>query len=96
MGFSKYGISYNIFDGEELLEDSISQIRDLVEYISVVYQTESYWGNKCSDNLVETLLKLKQKGLINDLVKYTNIPQLSPHHNQINKRNIGIELSKKI
>ena len=95
MGFTKYGISYNIFDGEELLEDSILQIRDLVEYISVVFQRESYWGNKCSANLIETLNRLKREGLIDDLVEYTNSPQLSPHYNQINKRNIGIELSKR-
>lgn len=95
MKFSKYGISYNIFDGEELLEDSILCIRKLVEYISVVYQTESYWENKCSDNLVDLLINLKQKGLIDDLVEYKNDPKLSPHQNQINKRNIGVELSRK-
>lgn len=94
MGFSKYGISYNIFDGEELLEDSISCVRDLVEYISVVFQTESYWGNQCSDGLIDLLTKLKSDGLIDDLVKYENQPQLSPHHNQIIKRNLGVQLSR--
>lgn len=95
MAFSKYGISYNIFDGEELLEDSILCIRDLVEYVSVVFQTESYWGNKCSEGLEDLLLRLKNEGLIDDLVKYDNNPQLSPHQNQILKRNLGVQLSKK-
>ena len=76
MKFTKYGICYNIFDGEELLEDSILQIRDVVDYISVVYQTESYWGNKCSENLIETLNKLKNEELIDELVYYENQPTL--------------------
>lgn len=95
MAFSKYGVSYNIFDGEELLKDSILQIRHLVEYISVVYQTESYWGNKCSDTLVELLNELKREGLIDDMVLYENKQYPIPHYNQINKRNIGLELSRK-
>ena len=95
MSFTKYGISYNIFDGEELLKDSILQIRHLVDYISIVFQSESYWGNKCSDNLVEQLIRLQKEGLVDDLVEYKNNILMSPHHNQINKRNIGIELSKK-
>lgn len=31
-------VSYNLFDGEELLEDSIMCIRNLVDHVSVVYQ----------------------------------------------------------
>ena len=37
----KIGVSYNLFDGEELLESSIKSIRKNVDYISVVYQTIS-------------------------------------------------------
>ena len=33
----KLGVSYNLFDGEELLESSIKSIRDNVDYVSVVY-----------------------------------------------------------
>lgn len=95
MAFSKYGVSYNIFDGEELLEDSILSIRELVDYISVVYQIESYWGNKCSDGLVDLLTRLKKDGFIDDLVYYVQDKHLSPHQNQINKRNLGVGLSRK-
>lgn len=95
MSFIKFGVSYNVFDGEELLEDSILHIRDYVDYISVVYQTESYWGNKCSNNLIDLLNKLKKDGLINDIVHYQNQQYPIPHYNQINKRNIGIDLSRK-
>ena len=55
----KLGVSYNIFDGEELLEGSIKQIKDQVDYISVVYQTISNFGNSCNEDLVNFLNKLK-------------------------------------
>lgn len=35
----KLGATYNVFDGEELLEASIASIRPLVQYVCVVYQT---------------------------------------------------------
>ena len=44
------GVSYNVFDGEELLEGSIFQIRNEVDYISVVYQSISNFGHPCDEN----------------------------------------------
>jgi hypothetical protein len=38
----KLGATYNVFDGEELLEASIASIRPLVQYVSVVFQTGMY------------------------------------------------------
>ena len=58
----KIGISYNLFDGEELLESSIKSIRNNVEYVSVVYQTISNFGNPCNEGLVPLLESLKEKG----------------------------------
>ena len=40
----RLGVSYNVFDGEELLEESISKIRDNVDFICVVYQNTSNFG----------------------------------------------------
>ena len=72
----KLGISYNIFDGEELLEDSIKSIKNKVDYISVVYQEISNFGNPCNEGFSTTLLeKLKSEGLIDELYKYR--PQLN-------------------
>ena len=51
----KISASYNVFDGEELLEKSISSIRDSVDFISVVYQTISNFGNNCSPDLEDIL-----------------------------------------
>jgi hypothetical protein len=90
----KLGISYNLFDGEELLEKSIKQIRNLVDYVSVVYQITSNYGNSCDSELVPFLQKLHSKGLIDELVEYTPILNQSPHFNEVEKRNLGLTLSK--
>lgn len=90
----KLGVSYNLFDGEELLEGSIKQIKDEVDYISVVYQTKSNLGNKCSDNLINLIEKLKSDKLIDELYLYEP-ENISPSQNELKKRQIGLELSKK-
>lgn len=90
----KIGVSYNVFDGEELLESSIKSIRDNVDYVSVVYQTESNFGNPCSDELIPLLEKLKSEGLIDELFEYRPNINKGGHYNEIRKRNIGLTLSE--
>jgi hypothetical protein len=95
----KLGISYNVFDGEELLECSIKSVRENVDYISVVYQTVSNYGFRCNLNLVETLTELKADGLIDELHEY--IPQIlsrdrdNASYNEVEKRDIGLSLSRR-
>eukprot|EP01120_Amphizonella_sp_Union-15-10_P002576 TRINITY_DN12891_c0_g1_i1.p1 TRINITY_DN12891_c0_g1~~TRINITY_DN12891_c0_g1_i1.p1 ORF type:complete len:337 (-),score=56.28 TRINITY_DN12891_c0_g1_i1:4-1014(-) len=67
----KLGACYNLFDCEELLETSILSIRPSVDYIVVVYQLISNFGNPCNPHLEEFLLDLVQKGLVEELVLYT-------------------------
>jgi hypothetical protein len=90
----RLGISYNLFDGEELLEGSIKQIRKQVDYVSVVYQTTSNFGNPCNPNLVPLLERLKSEGLIDELFEYMPKVNKGGHSNEIQKRNIGLSLSQ--
>lgn len=90
----RLGISYNLFDGEELLEGSIKQIRKQVDYVSVVYQTVSNFGNPCNTNLVPLLERLKSEGLVDELFEYTPKINKGGHSNEIQKRNIGLALSQ--
>lgn len=90
----KLGVSYNIFDGEELLEGSIKQIRTEVDYISVVYQTVSNFGNPCNPGLISLLEKLKNDGLIDELYLYKPKTDKGGHYNEITKRNIGLYISQ--
>ena len=90
----KLGVSYNVFDGEELLEGSIKSIRSEVDYISVVYQTVSNFGNHCDEGLVPLLNKLKNDGLIDELFEYKPKINKGGHFNEIVKRNIGLSISE--
>ena len=66
----KLGACYNVFDGEELLEASILSIKDNVDYIVIVYQTISNFGQNCDKGLLPLLDRLVQKGLVQELVHY--------------------------
>lgn len=86
-------VSYNLYDGEELLEGSISQIRKNVDYISVVYQNISNFGSKRTS--LEPFLKdLKSRGMIDEFILFVPNLTKSAHKNELKKRNIGLELAK--
>ena len=90
----KIGVSVNVFDGEELLENSIKSIRDNVDYVSVVYQTVSNFGNPCDEGLVPLLEKLVKDGLVDEIFEYKPKINKGGHVNEITKRNIGLSLSE--
>jgi len=66
----KLGVGYNIWDCEELLERSIESIRPNVDFVVVVYQEISNFGTKCSPYLTKLLNELKEKKLIDEIIKY--------------------------
>lgn len=90
----KLGVSYNVFDGEELLGDSILSIRESVDYISVIYQEISNFGDKCSPELLELLEKLKSDGFIDEIIKYIPNISMGGHYNELAKRNLGLSKSR--
>lgn len=90
----KLGCSYNLFDGEELLRDSILSIRENVDYISIIYQTISNHGNECSFDLLDLLIEMKEERLVDDLFHYDPDLHRHPHFNELTKRNIGLQKSK--
>ena len=57
----KLGVAYNIFDGEEMLIHSLRNLRPMVDYVCVVYQTTSNFGNK-NTNLEKVLKSYKALG----------------------------------
>ena len=92
------GVSYNVFDGEEHLENSILCIRENVDFICVVYQTISNYGQHRED-LEPFLVDLKQRGLIDYLYHYTPKKiegKAKGEINEIIKRNIGRDICVKV
>ncbi len=91
----KLGVSYSVWDGEELLEYSIKSIRNQCEYINVVWQKKSWFGEPCNETLEPVLANLKEKGLIDELILFVPDTTLSAQQNELNKRNLGLEYVKK-
>ena len=98
----KLGIAYNLFDGEELLANSLENMRSMVDFICVVYQTKSNFNN-LNKNVEKVVKDLKSKGLIDYIYKYeanynydknSNIHLTNGLNNEITKRNIGLEICK--
>ncbi len=91
----KLGISYNLFDGEELLEASIKSVRKSAHYISVVYQIVSNCGETRNNDIEIKLADLKERGLIDEYVLYNTNLNLHASENERNKRQLGLKISKK-
>ena len=98
----KLGISYNIFDGEEMLPFALKNLRPYADFMVVVYQNTSNFGNK-NPNLLPTLEKLKEDGLIDKLFLYEpemkynkkgDLSWTSGTLNEIEKREIGLKICR--
>ena len=92
--YMKLGINYLVFSGEELLEYTISSIRKSVDFVSVTYQTTSYYGD--SANPLPTLLQLQESKLIDKIFHFEPNLSLHPKHNELESRNIGLKLSRDV
>jgi hypothetical protein len=94
----KLGISYNLFDGYELLESSITVMRPMVDHISVVFQETSNNGkNKIDRALVMSLLnRLVSKNLVDTVIEFTPNTSKSPHNNEVDKRQVGYNKAREV
>lgn len=92
----KLGVAYNIFDGTELLANSINGIRQSVDYICCIYQTTSNFGNGISLDLKKLLEDYRSQGLIDEFIEYNPELTQTPHQNECKKRNIGLEMCMRV
>lgn len=91
----KWGVSYSVFDGIELLEESVKSIRNSVDYINVVYSNNSWHGEKNDEDIYSRLKILQNKKLIDEIIFYNVNPLKSHIKNEITKRNLGLKYAKK-
>lgn len=91
----KWGVSYSVFDGEELLEASLRCIRPCVDYINVVWQQVSWYGAPVHEDLYPLLLRLKKEGLIDEIIEYKVNLKLKSIKNETRKRNDGMKAARK-
>ncbi|MGA2435665.1 MAG: hypothetical protein ABSG25_10310 [Bryobacteraceae bacterium] len=96
----RLGISYSVFDGLELLEHSIKQIRQYVDFISIIWQEQDWYGkHDINYKGIDILHDLKKKKLIDDLTLYTPLTfaktPIDAKYRETEKRNIGKYICEK-
>lgn len=95
----KLGVSFNAFDCTEFLEKNIENTRKFADYISVVYQDVSYFGQK--NEHVNEIKSSKADDIVlfmNEYkfpVIYSKLKSIDAHRNEVKKRQLGLELSRK-
>ena len=90
----KLGIAYNAFDALELLEASIDTVRPLADFIVVIYQEVSNFGEPLSQRDRSFLDALRQSGKVDLFYEYEPTVGRGGHMNELAKRNLGKNLCK--
>lgn len=90
----KLGISYVIFEGEELLEYALRPIRNQVDFVSVVCADISHIGERRGPDLREHLEKLKSERLIDSIIDQEYDARKTWRENEIGIRRLGLEASR--
>lgn len=94
MAIKKLGVTINAFDASELLEPLITEIRDQVDWIAAIWQKRSYWKNPMSKADMNEVTRLKDLGLIDELIEFKpNFAKYS-REQECDKRNMGIDIAK--
>lgn len=86
-------VSFNVFDGVELLKYTINQIRNQVDFIMINYQSKSWYGKPIKNEDLLQIIELKKSGAVDHLNCF-QIPQIaySPAEAKVLetcKRNVG-------
>lgn len=86
----KLGVAYNVFDGTELLGQSIKAIRSQADYVVVVYQKISNVGN-LSFNVEKKVKDLLDKKIIDRALCFSPDLNKTAQWNELYKRHIGLQ-----
>lgn len=65
----RLGVTYNVYDGEELLEASARSVRAHAAHIVVVYQLVSNYGEPARPGLELMLQSLLDRGIVDELLR---------------------------
>jgi len=76
---------YSVFDGEELLEGSVRQIRPFVDFVLCCVQRVSFNGERY-DGGIEKARELKALGLVDQVATFTPVAGERAQINELKKR----------
>lgn len=91
----KFGASYNLFNGEEHFTHSLRSIRSSVEYVNVVVQYVSNFGETAGEGLRHIVSEAARRGLVDEVIEFH--PDLSEtgQTNELAKRTLGLAAAKR-
>jgi len=94
MAIKKLALNVNAFDASELLEPLLTEIRDQVDVVNLIWQEKSYWKNPIAKEDMDELIRLKEIGLADNLLEFK--PDFSKYsrEQECEKRNWGIDYAK--
>jgi len=94
MAIKSLAININSFDASEFLEPLISNIRNQVDIVNLIWQKQSYWKNPVDPIDLEEIHRLKKIGLVDELIEFKpNFTKYS-REQECDKRNMGIQMMK--
>lgn len=91
----KFGVSFCVYDGEELLERSVECIRPVANYINIVCSEKSYFGESGNYGVKELCESLKQRGLVDEIIYYETTPPVSKNDPDFRKKRAKAELEQR-
>lgn len=92
----RLGIIYTVFNGCELLEKSIAQIRSSVDEIVIVYQETSNRGQQIKEEDSKAIFDLSFENDDYTFVKFNPDLSLDTKTNELNKHNLGLKKLKEL
>jgi hypothetical protein len=91
MSIKKLGLVINCFDATEFLDPLLSEIRGQIDWVAGIWQKKSYWGNPIDKEDMDELLRLKNLGLINELIEFKPDYSKYSREQECEKRNMAIQ-----
>lgn len=94
MAIRKLGYMINAFDASEHLESILSEIRDEIDYVAAIWQQKSYHKKAMAKEDKDELNRLKDMGLIDELIEFKPNYTKYAREQECDKRNMGIDYAK--
>lgn len=91
MKIEKLGLSINVFDGTELLEPLIKELRSEIDVVVISFQTKSYCGNFIADEDLNEIVRLREIGLIDHVLEFVPDTTIDNRQEETRKRNESID-----
>lgn len=85
---AKFGVSFSVWDGEELLERAVECIRPVADYINIVWSDKSWYGVKGNKDVEKICNSLKKRGLVDEVIKYETTSIKKDDKDRLNKKRI--------